>query len=98
MDHATHASSLFELILVLGVMLMGLRIMLGRAFPWVLVLIGLGVAASMFPNDPIAKTAWAVAVQFAGPLVVLWLLWTFLLKPFLGNDTEHHCNCHQRRR
>jgi len=80
---AGQGTGLIETILVFGVVLMGLRIMLGRATLPVLVVITLCALSSLFPNDPTARILTGLACQLTLPVLLLWALYHFLLKPLV---------------
>lgn len=77
-------TELVDTVLVLVVVLMGFRIMLGRATVPVLVVIALCALSSLFPNDPLAHMVSRLTCQLGVPVLLLWGLYHFLLKPLVA--------------
>ena len=75
---AAQGTGLVETILVFGIVVMGLRLMLGRATVPVLAVIALCALSSLFPNDPTARTLTGLTYQLGVPILLLWAFYHFL--------------------
>jgi len=76
-----HITVLIEAVLVFAVVLVGLRIMLGRATVPVLICMGLCALSTVFPNDPSAQLISCIACRLAVPALLLWGLYHLLTRP-----------------